>query len=77
MTTVRTTDIVLAASLISTGHKLDDLTINTLGLGTFWFLDIADRVLVTYEAGGLMVEPKSFNQTLVQLSRMCRSHAKG
>lgn len=75
-TNVQTSDIVLASSLITNGLKMDGVSTNSIGHGTFTFRDVPNVMLLTYEAGGLRVEPKAFNRTLVYLSRLCRSKSR-
>ena len=73
---VQTSDIILAATLVSTGHKLDNIRVDSIGTGTFVFVDVDPRFILTYEAGGTCIEPKTFNQTMVKLTRMCRAKHK-
>jgi len=75
-TSVRTSDIVLAASLVFLNHKLDEVQVNTMGQGTFIFSGVHEKTLLAYQTGGLNVEPKAFNQTVVHLSRMCRQKSR-
>lgn len=72
-TTVRTTDLVLAASLVANKHKLDDIVMNALGRGTFVFSSVDERTLIAFNSGGMLVEPKEFDQARVLLTRMCRN----
>ena len=70
---VRTDDIVLATFLICQGHRLIDIDVNSMGIGTFIFNGVNEKTLLCYHAGSSLVEPKSFNKNLVQLSRSCRT----
>lgn len=75
-TTVTTEDMILAAYLIASNHRLDSATVNSLGRGTFVFTGVADKTLLVFQAGGTCVEPHKFNSAVVELTRRCRMLAK-
>lgn len=73
---VTTTDIVLAAALIVTHHRLDGVSVNSVGVGTFIFEGVEERTILNYEGGSLFVEPKAYDAAKVKLARMCRDRSR-
>lgn len=75
-THVRTEDMVLAAYLIASNHRLDEVSVNTLGRGTFCFSGVHEKTLLVFQAGGALCEPHKFNNAVVELTRRCRSQSR-
>lgn len=73
---VSTTDIVLAAALVVSNHRLDGMSVNTVGVGTFVFDGVDERTILSYESGGMIVEPKAYDAAKVKLARMCRDRSR-
>jgi len=67
----RTMDIVLASTLIVSGHKLTNLEV--IGSrGTFVFTNIPDELLLRFDLGEALVEPRDFNNTIKKLTTSVR-----
>jgi hypothetical protein len=71
MTELRTTDIVLAASLKVLGNEMSHIEKNG-NKGTFVFKNISQEVIDDYDLGKLRVEPIAFNNAIKQLTTATR-----
>lgn len=68
---LRTTDIILAASLKVMGAKMSHIEKNG-NKGTFVFSEIDPSIVDDYDLGNLLVEPVSFNTAIKQLTTATR-----
>ena len=67
----KTTDIVLAASLVVHGFKMT--SIETVGSrGTFVFESVDDNFLLQYDLSKCAVEPVAFNNAIKRLTTSVR-----
>ena len=66
-----TVDIVLAAYLKATGYKLVDI-LRQGNRGTFYFADVAPKIVSDYDLGVAMVEPKSLSAEIRALTTAAR-----
>ncbi len=71
MTELRTTDIVLAASLKVTGNEMSHIEKNG-NKGTFVFNNVPQDIIDDYDLGKLRVEPIAFNNAIKQLTTATR-----
>jgi hypothetical protein len=70
-TNIDTQDIVLAATLKVLGYRLD--TIEKIGnKGIFYFSDVDDADITSYDLGNLLVEPVAFNSAIKALTTASR-----
>lgn len=67
----KTTDIVLAASLVVHGHKMVKIEV-TGSRGTFVFENIDESFLDDYELSKCLVEPVAFNNAIKRLTTSVR-----
>ena len=67
----KTTDIVLAASLVVHGHKMVKIEVSG-SRGTFVFEDINESFLDDYELSKCAVEPVAFNNAIKRLTTSVR-----
>ena len=71
MTPTSTTDIVLAAYLKTRGYRL--IEIQKLGnKGTFIFADVSEELIMAYDLGSALVEPKALNSEIKALTTAVR-----
>lgn len=63
----KTHDIVLAAYLVTTGYKIDTISIISNNKGTFNFSHVDETVIDNYMLAKGSVEPITFNTNLKQL----------
>jgi len=68
---LRTTDIILAASLKVLGAKLSHIEKNG-NKGTFIFENVDAKTVDDYDLGNLLVEPVAFNTAIKQLTTATR-----
>jgi hypothetical protein len=68
---LRTTDIILAASLKVLGAKMSHIEKNG-NKGTFVFDNVDEQTVNDYDLGNLLVEPISFNTAIKQLTTATR-----
>ena len=71
MTDFGTTDIVLAACLKVKGFKLVNIEKNG-NKGTFFFADVPESLVSTYDLGDMLVEPIAFNNAIKALTTAAR-----
>lgn len=70
-TIFETTDICLAAYLLTKAHKITK--IDKLGnKGTFFFKDVDPSEITDFDTGQGLVEPQQFHQSIRQLTTACR-----
>jgi hypothetical protein len=68
---LRTTDIILAASLKVLGNKMSHIEKNG-NKGTFVFDNVESSIVDDYDLGNLRVEPVAFNTAIKQLTTATR-----
>lgn len=68
---LRTTDIILAASLKVLGAKMSHIEKNG-NKGTFCFDSVEQSIIDDYDLGNLRVEPVAFNTAIKQLTTASR-----
>lgn len=68
---LRTTDIILAASLKVLGSKMSHIEKNG-NKGTFIFEHVDTKLVEDYDLGNLLVEPVAFNTAIKQLTTATR-----
>ena len=68
---LRTTDIILAASLKVLGAKMSHIEKNG-NKGTFCFESVEQSIIDDYDLGNLLVEPVAFNTAIKQLTTATR-----
>ena len=68
---LRTTDIILAASLKVLGAKMSHIEKNG-NKGTFVFDSVDEVIINDYDLGNLLVEPVAFNTAIKQLTTATR-----
>lgn len=71
LTSYSTTDIVIAATLKSQGHRLVDVRLDGQR-GTFVFSNIPETTIQDFNFGNLRVEPSNFHTCVKQLSAIIR-----
>lgn len=67
----QTTDIILAAALISCGHPIQDIQ-RVGSKGTFIFDDVPKQWLLDYDTRKILVEPVAFHAGIRQLTTACK-----
>lgn len=71
MEILKTTDIILAASLKVLGEKMTHIE-KQGNKGTFVFIDVDPTIIEDYDLGNLLVEPIAFNSAIKQLTTATR-----
>lgn len=71
-----TCDVVLAAYLLTTGYKVDSISIVESNRGVFHFKHVDESVLDNYMLAKGSVEPMDFNTKLKQLVTAVRQKCK-
>lgn len=75
-TEYRTTDIVLAASLVVHNYRMAKIEV-TGNRGTFVFEDVDQSFLDDYELSKCQVEPVAFNNAIKRLTTSVRRMTQG
>lgn len=71
MDNFNTSDIVLAATLKTLGYSLQKI-VKTGNKGTFYFDNIPESIINSFDFGQCLVEPNSFNNAIKSLTTAVR-----
>lgn len=71
-----TSDVVLAAYLVTIGYKVDSISIIELNKGIFHFKHVDESVIDNYMLAKGSVEPIKFNTNLKQLVTAVRQKCR-